>query len=214
MTAASADGSANRASGRTNQKLRTSRAIVDAARDLIGRGEVPTVAAAAELALVSPATAYRYFPDQLSLLRAAMGNDYGGPNKMEITRVPDSDDPRERIEFAARELLTEGHRHEALHRSLLSLWLMNSMKAGDEQTGSRPGLRMRWIEHALEPLTETLPAAELRRLTLALATVIGDDALFSLQDICGIPADEAIEICAWAARTLVDTVVASHHAAQ
>ena len=48
--------------GRVNQKMRTRRALIEAARELVRQGERPTVAKAAKLALVSDATAYRYFP--------------------------------------------------------------------------------------------------------------------------------------------------------
>ena len=47
--------------GRTNQKLRTRKALLDAARALAARGEPVTVTAAAAEAGISKATAYRYF---------------------------------------------------------------------------------------------------------------------------------------------------------
>ncbi len=53
---------------RVNQKRRTRAAIVTAAKDLIEQRATPTVAQAAEAALVSRTTAYRYFPTQESLL--------------------------------------------------------------------------------------------------------------------------------------------------
>src|SRR5690349_6979056 len=59
------------ASGRTRQKSRTRQALLDACRDLLGRGMTPTVEEAAELAGVSRTTAYRYFPNQRSLIVAA-----------------------------------------------------------------------------------------------------------------------------------------------
>ncbi len=55
-------------SGRINQKRRTRAAIVASAKDLLDQGVTPTVAQAAEAALVSRTTAYRYFPTQESLL--------------------------------------------------------------------------------------------------------------------------------------------------
>src|SRR5689334_2091027 len=54
--------------GRVNQKRRTRAAIVAAAKGLMSQGVTPTVAQAAEAALVSRTTAYRYFPTQDSLL--------------------------------------------------------------------------------------------------------------------------------------------------
>src|SRR3954471_19020943 len=57
--------------GRTAQKRRTRDALVAAAREVVARGETPTVEAAAEAAGISRATAYRYFPNQHVLLVAA-----------------------------------------------------------------------------------------------------------------------------------------------
>src|SRR6476661_1566042 len=57
--------------GRVAQKRRTREALVAAARDLVARGETPTVEAAAEAASISRTTAYRYFSNQRALLVAA-----------------------------------------------------------------------------------------------------------------------------------------------
>ena len=57
--------------GRVHQKRRTRDALIAAAREMVARGETPTVEAAAETASISRATAYRYFPNQRTLLAAA-----------------------------------------------------------------------------------------------------------------------------------------------
>ena len=57
--------------GRTAQKMRTRKALVDAARTLIANGVTPTVEEAADAASISRTTAYRYFPNQRDLLVAA-----------------------------------------------------------------------------------------------------------------------------------------------
>ena len=57
------------ADGRANQKTRTRRAIIDACRELVRTGSDVTMPEVARRALVSEATAYRYFPDLVSLLR-------------------------------------------------------------------------------------------------------------------------------------------------
>src|SRR3954471_22991017 len=57
-------------SGRTRQKARTRRALVEAARELLAAGSNPTVEQAADRAGVARATAYRYFPNQSDLLVA------------------------------------------------------------------------------------------------------------------------------------------------
>src|SRR5689334_13177658 len=57
--------------GRTAQKMRTRKALVEAARTLIATGVTPTVEDAAAAASIARTTAYRYFPNQRDLLVAA-----------------------------------------------------------------------------------------------------------------------------------------------
>ena len=65
--------------GRANQKARTRAAIVDACRDLVRSGAEVTMPEVARRALVSEATAYRYFPDLISLLREALAGAWPDP---------------------------------------------------------------------------------------------------------------------------------------
>lgn len=66
--------------GRSNQKKRTRTAIVEAARGLIGTGSEVTMPEVARVALVSEATAYRYFPDLPSLIGEALVNVWPTPS--------------------------------------------------------------------------------------------------------------------------------------
>ena len=59
--------------GRESQKNRTRKALIEAARRLMGAGQHPTVPEAAEAAGISRATAYRYFPTQEMLLAESVG---------------------------------------------------------------------------------------------------------------------------------------------
>jgi hypothetical protein len=75
MTAAAEDAAepANQATtGRANQKARTRRAIIDACRELTRSGAEVTMPDVARAAMVSEATAYRYFPDLATLLQEAL----------------------------------------------------------------------------------------------------------------------------------------------
>ena len=65
--------------GRTNQKARTQRAIVEACVELIRQGQPVTMPEVAKAAMVSEATAYRYFPDLASLLAMALAADWPTP---------------------------------------------------------------------------------------------------------------------------------------
>ena len=57
-------------SGRSHQKMRTRRALIDAARQLLAEGVTPTVERTADRAAISRTTAFRYFPNQRALLVA------------------------------------------------------------------------------------------------------------------------------------------------
>ena len=67
--------------GRTNQKARTERAIVEACLELIRQGQSVTMPGVAKATMVSEATAYRYFPDLASLLSKALAEDWPTPTE-------------------------------------------------------------------------------------------------------------------------------------
>src|SRR5690242_18202974 len=90
--------------GRANQKTRTRRAIVDACRDLVRTGAEVTMPEVARQALVSEATAYRYFPDLTSLLAETIDGLWPSPAEA-LAPVASSADPVERVRFACEFLL-------------------------------------------------------------------------------------------------------------
>ena len=198
-------------SGRAKQKLRTRQALVAAARDLVLRGQLPTVIEAAKAAEVSTATAYRYFPDQLRLLGEALKD--AGPFMR--ARVPGDIDQAlpagQRIGLAAEGFFRQAMEREKLLRAVMALSLLHSVDGTlprEEAVAVRPGLRRIWIEKALATEAKSLPTAQFKRLKLALNVLISSEALCCLQDICGASADEAMEACVWASQALVDQVLA------
>jgi len=174
---------------------------------------VPSVAEVAEAALVSPATAYRYFPDQLSLLRAALQEALPRDEEIATPIHVETADVAERVAHATTAFLRLTLKRESLVRAVMALSLLQSVEAPanrQEAAALRPGYRLAWIAQALAPLEGRIDADALRRLTNALAVVVSSEALIALQDVCGLDAEEAVDICAWAARTLVQAVVSSH----
>jgi len=94
--------------GRANQKLRTRNAIVAAVTELSRTGREVTMPAVARAALVSEATAYRYFPDLASLLQEAIAEQLPAMEEA-LEPVADSADPVTRIaaaEFLLRHVLS------------------------------------------------------------------------------------------------------------
>jgi AcrR family transcriptional regulator len=194
--------------GRLNQKERTRAAIVEGARDLIRAGAEITMSSVAGAARVSEATAYRYFPDVVSLLREAVIDLW--PSAQEALQpVADSRDVVERVAFATDFLLREVLHYQGAVRSIISASITRPQNAT-----ARPGRRFGLIDHALAPLADTLARTEapalaqaLAQLRRDLAVVMSAEALFTLTDLCELAPDDAITSAVTTASTLTQAVV-------
>ena len=196
---------------RANQRERTRSAIMEGARKLLRDGKIPSVADAAEAALVSRATAYRYFPTQSALIQEAVHT--GLPNTWEPDRRhADLMAFADRVERAVAEMLTLTHDNEAILRGvlLLSLQQWATIQAGDkieEELVTRGRGRIPAIQAALAPYQDTLTPAALRRLTIGLSLIVGAESLVVLRDIWDLEETEAKEVARWIARTLTQATV-------
>ncbi|MEU9021920.1 TetR/AcrR family transcriptional regulator [Actinomadura sp. NPDC048394] len=193
---------AETATGRANQKARTRRAIVDACRDLARSGAEVTMPRVAKAALVSEATAYRYFPDLTSLLQEALVAVWPGPEEA-LAPVAASVDPAERVAFATGYLLRHVHAHQGAVRAMISTTI-----TAPARSGARPGMRFALIDHALAPFADPSPGA-LARLKSSLALACGAEAFFVLTDLCGLSPDDAIATAVDTAATLTRAAFAS-----
>ena len=185
--------------GRANQKLRTRTAIVRAAAELSRTGREVTMPEVAGAALVSEATAYRYFPDLVSLLREAIAGQLPSASDA-LQAAADSDDPVERVAVATEFLLRHILTRQGVVRAMIAATVS---RPGD--AAARPGLRFGLIDHALAPLAQSLGAAEpaaLTQLKHDLAVVVSAEALFSLTDMYGLDPDAAIASVVHTATTL------------
>jgi AcrR family transcriptional regulator len=184
--------------GRRNQKARTRAALIDAARDLLASGLTPTVEETAEAASISRATAYRYFPNRHALLVAAHP-------EVEATSLLGAEPPVEpeaRLDIVVTGLAEMFLDAEKSYRAMLRLSL--EPDAADRgELALRKGRRFIWIEDALEPLRDRLPAAEFERLVHAVAAVVGIEALVTLTDLAGMSRARAVEVMRWSARALL-----------
>jgi AcrR family transcriptional regulator len=195
--------------GRVNQKRRTRAAILTAAMELLEQGQSPTVAEVADAALVSRATAYRYFPTQEYLLFEAALESTRSDIDRELEENTLPEDPEARLEMLIHALQQRIVHKEAAFRTMLRLSLEQSPEEerhGGESSPSRlrGGGRVRWIEKALAPVRGRLEEPEFRRLVAALSLCMGIEALVVLRDVCALESSsEAQEVLLWAARTLL-----------
>ena len=193
--------------GRVNQKQRTRAAIVAAARELITGSTEVTMPAVARAALVSEATAYRYFPDLVSLLREAVDGTWPSPAEA-LASVEHSTDPVERIALGTERLLRHVQAYQGAVRTMIAASVVRPGEAD-----IRPGYRFGIIDHALAPLESSLgrqtPEA-FRQLKQDLAIVVSAEALFTLTDLCGLSPDEAIASAVRSARTITAAAVGQY----
>jgi AcrR family transcriptional regulator len=190
--------------GRTNQKQRTRTAIIDACRAIVRSGAPVTMPQVARSALVSEATAYRYFPDLISLLNETLVGIWPSP-AVALEPVSNSRDPVERIGFACEFLLRGVLAMQGAVRAMISATITRSELAAD-----RPGIRFGLIEQALAPLDDTLGVTDPQRLAqlkIDLAAVVSADAFFTLTDLAGIQPDKAIASLVRTAMTITRVAV-------
>jgi AcrR family transcriptional regulator len=188
-------------SGRTRQKARTRAALLEATRELLARGQSPNVEEAAEVAGVSRATAYRYFPNQRALLVAAHP-------EIEATELLGEDaptDPRERLDRTIEELIRLTIDSEPELRTMLRLSLEPGPK---DELLLRQGRAIGWIEESLSPLRDRLPRSALRRLVLAIRSACGIEALVWLTDVAGLSRNDAAKLMRWSALALLRAALA------
>lgn len=188
---------------------RTFRLLKEAARELLRSGGPLTVTAAAELAGVSRATAYRYFPsNDAVVLHATMPLTDNPLDDTDLT-PPAGASPDElgsRVADLVRKTAAWAFDHETELRAMLRL----SLAPEPERVLGRRGLtnRGRWIAGLLESLPGDVPPAARDRLAASLVPLFGADAVVWTTDMADLGRDEAIELLTWMAQVLVAATVA------
>lgn len=190
--------------GRPNQRRRTRKDLLRAAARLMRQGRRPSLEEIAEEALVSRATAYRYFPNAEALLVEAP-LDLAIPDADELFAADPADDPVGRVLRVDEALHDMSLANEAALRMMLAFSLQRSLSpdsAGDAP--ARQNRRSPLIDAALEPFRAEFEADTLDRLGKALALIVGTEAMIVIKDVLQIDEQEGRDIKRWAIRTLVE----------
>ena len=125
---------------RANQKERTRSAIVEAATRILRGGATPSVAAAAEAAKVSRATAYRYFPTPESLHIEVAGITPTYAPVEQLVQTLEGDDVEARLSAFAKTFNEITFANEAQMRMALKVYLdtwLGSARPRDDTAGAR-----------------------------------------------------------------------------
>jgi AcrR family transcriptional regulator len=194
---------------RVNQKRRTRAALVDAAQRLLEQGRTPAVADVADEALVSRATAYRYFPSHEHLLLEVVLERSLDEINREVEASAGSGDAAARLSGLVSAIQDEIAANEAGFRSLMQLSIAQPPSTRPTVAGIRGERRLQWIEQALEPIAAEVDDRSRRLLVNALALCVGAEAFVVLRDLCGLDAAEAEETLRWAALAMLSSARAA-----
>ena len=195
--------------GRANQKLRTRKALLDAADQLVGEGLNPTLAEVAEKALVSRATAYRYFPNlDALLLEVSLDRKVAAPK--EILKNADNKDGAERVALVhdfLHNLVAENEQQFRLFlKASMEQWLQSDSGADTPLRGAR---RIPMLSMALKPYKEHLDEETHEKLLYALSAMVSVEPFIALTDVCRIEPDRGREIMQWAIKLLVNAALST-----
>ncbi|MEZ5892370.1 MAG: TetR family transcriptional regulator [Parvularculaceae bacterium] len=184
---------------RPNQKLRTRKALLEAAATLAATGRSPSLEEVAEAAMVSRATAYRYFPGVEELLvEAAL--DVSAPDETAVFDGCDARDPVarvERVDAAFEKMIAE-------NEAGLRLMLGHSLAQTAGETPRRQNRRTPMIDAALAPAKAEFTPGNLKTLTRALGLVIGTESMIAFRDVLQLSEADAAKTRRWMIRALVE----------
>ncbi len=189
--------------GRSNQRRRARKDLLQATARILKQGRKPSLEEVAKEALVSRATAYRYFPSVEALLVEA-SVDVAVPDARDLFSDGSSDDPvlrLERVDAALHEMIVE---NEVPLRMMLAHSLEQRAKGYEEgKLPVRQNRRTPLIEAALAPARGQFKPADLKTLSAALALIIGTEAMVVFRDVLQLDDTNAQKVRRWAIRALV-----------
>ena len=196
-----------RRNGRANQRNRTRKDLLQAASRLLKQGAKPTLEQVAEEAMVSRATAYRYFSNvDALLLEAAL--DLAVPEAEELMRDAPAEDPLARVMRVDDALHEMINANEPQIRMMLARSLERVLSGEDDpSTPRRQNRRVPLLEAALGPLRRQFRPGALKTLIPALALIVGTEGWIASRDVLRLDDAHARRVKRWAIQALIEAAM-------
>lgn len=192
---------------RIDQKHRTRQDLLKAAARLMKQGRVPRLAEVAEEAMVSRATAYRYFSSDEALITEA-AIDGQTPTTEHLFADDKVLDPEERLSKANAVM------HDFIwgNQMQMRLVLARLLEQAAGATSGQPELRRQnrrteFIQTALAPARDRFDKATYRKLCAGLSLVFGVESMLVFRDVLQIEEAEAREVENWVIRVLTQAAL-------
>ncbi len=189
--------------GRPNQKQRTRKDLLDAAARLTKQGLKPSLEEVAQEALVSRATAYRYFPSIEALLLEASVHVAAPTAEAVLGQAPPDDLVARlvRVDEAFQDMILG---NEPALRMMLARSLEHSVRGErPADVPARQNRRSALIEAAIAPCRGQLRPEAIAPLAQALAMLIGTEGFVATRDVLQMDDAAARQVKRWAIEALV-----------
>jgi AcrR family transcriptional regulator len=163
---------------------------------------------AADRALVSVATAYRYFSsaDELwweASSDALLGATFGIDERIEAA----GSDPLARLDALQRtvgfRMLEDQVPYRRVTKTALEQWFRQADEPSSERVPVREGRRNEHIRKVVAPLNGQLSTEDVDRIAHALGTVFGTEVMIALTDAVGLDVEDAKQTLLDAGRWLL-----------
>jgi AcrR family transcriptional regulator len=188
--------------GRANQRRRTRKDLLQAAARLMKQGRAPTLEEVASEAMVSRATAYRYFPNvETLLIEAPLEVAMRSPD--EALRDAPPLDPLARLERVEEMFQQMAGENEPALRMMIANATQRPLREEGELP-ARQNRRLPLIEAALAPARKQFKPGEYERLCRALSLVMFTEAWLVFKDVLQVDAEEARETQRFAIKALLE----------
>jgi AcrR family transcriptional regulator len=186
--------------GRIKQKLKTRKALIAKANELLKRGSLHSIEQVAKEAGISKATAYRYFFNLGSLKREASLQLKAEEPESLFFDLETNDLPgrlNRLIEYHYQLFLE----NEDEFRLFLASVISDSVS--DRTVNQRGGRRIAMIREALEPLKGKRTKAEIDYIVNALSLVFGIESIIILKDLNGLSNEGIFQNWKWTVDRIV-----------
>ena len=160
----------------------------------------------AQQAMVSRATAYRYFSD-LDALKLEASLDIKTKTPEQLFQQQEEAPAAARLQIIQSHLFELAKTNEAGFRTYLSAVLKMTADNNHQLIKVRGARRLPMIEAALEPYKAQLDEKTYFNLVHSMAVLVGIESYLVLKDVCGLNYKEASKVMQWSIEKLTNAIV-------
>jgi AcrR family transcriptional regulator len=172
----------------------------------MSQGQLPKLAEVAKEAMVSRATAYRYFSSDEALMGEAALVDRT-PTAGQLFTGDTSVDPEERLLKANAFMHDFVWENQTQLRFIVARLLDQAAQSNGSGEMPRGNRRTNFIQTALAPARDRFDAATYRKLCAAVALVIGTESMIVFSDVLQIEEIEARKVESWMVSVLTQAAL-------